>query len=134
MKKTKILYWVFTVLFCALMLFSAIPNIMSTPESIDFVSGKLGFPAYFIPFIGVAKFLGVVGILVPGFPRIKEWAYAGLTYDLLGATYSVYAVSTSLSEGIPMLFMLLLPAGSYFFYHRKLKERKTEEVRNFATA
>lgn len=134
MKKTKILYWVFTGLFSALMLSSAIPNIISTPESIAFVSGKLGFPQYFIPFIGVAKLLGVIGILVPGYPRIKEWAYAGLTYDLLAATYSVFSVGGSIIEGLPMLFFLLLPAGSYFFYHKKLKESKAEISRDFATA
>jgi DoxX-like family len=41
-------------------------------------------PAYLIPFLSIAKLLGVIAILVPGYPRIKEWAYAGLLYDLMG--------------------------------------------------
>jgi len=119
MKKTNILYWVFTVLFGGFMLFTAIPNIMVTPESEALISGQLGYPKYTIVFFGVAKLLGVIAILVPGFPRLKEWAYAGLFFDLIGATYSAIAV-----EGLqlPMLFMLLpfgVGALSYVYYHKK---------------
>ena len=78
MKKTKIIYWIFTGLLAAGMLLGSIPDIMSTPEAVAIVTTHLGYPAYFIPFIGVAKLLGAVAILIPGFPRIKEWAYAGL--------------------------------------------------------
>lgn len=60
------------------MLFSAIPDIMMVPEAMQMVHDQLGYPTYFVPFIGVAKVLGAIAILVPGFPRIKEWAYAGL--------------------------------------------------------
>src|SRR4051812_4888129 len=91
MKKIKILYWTFTVLFAAAMIFSAIPDVQNTPEVIAFMTTKLGYPMYFAPFIGVAKLLGSIAILVPGFARVKEWAYAGLLFDLVGATYSLYA-------------------------------------------
>ena len=88
MNKTSIYYWVSTVLIGGFMLFSAIPDIVSVPEAIDFVSVQLGYPEYFVPFIGVLKALGVLALFIPGFPRITEWAYAGLFFDLLGATYS----------------------------------------------
>jgi hypothetical protein len=117
MKKTKILYWVFTGLFGAFMLFSAITNIMVTEESVTLFTG-LGYPKYLISFLGVAKFLGVVGIVVPGFPRLKEWAYAGLFFDLLGATYSAICVG---GLQLPMLFMVLpfgFEALSYIYYHK----------------
>jgi hypothetical protein len=52
---------------------------------------KVGVPLYLIPFIGIAKVLGVIAILIPGFPKLKEWAYAGLFFDLIGATYSICA-------------------------------------------
>ena len=84
MKKTKILYWIITGLFSAFMLFSAIPDILVTPDAITFMNG-LGYPTYIIPFLGVAKLLGVIAILIPGFPGIKEWAYAGLFFDLIAA-------------------------------------------------
>lgn len=121
MKGTKIIYWIFTGLFAAFMLFSAIPELMSTQESIDFMT-HLGYPGYLNPFLGVAKILGVIAILIPGFPRIKEWAYAGFTFDLIGAMYSVISVG---DPGYGWMFMFLplgLLIGSYVFYHKKLKE------------
>ena len=71
MKKTNTLYWIFTGLFCALMLFSAIPDIIMVPEAVEMITNKLGYPLYFLPFIGVMKALGAVALLIPGFPRIK---------------------------------------------------------------
>jgi hypothetical protein len=119
MKKTTILYWVFTGLFSAFMLFTAIPDILMSPDAVTFII-SLGYPKYLIPFLGVAKVLGSIVILIPGFPRLKEWAYAGLFIDLVGATYSNICVS-----GVdPGLLFMVLPFGlgtlSYIFYHRKL--------------
>src|SRR3954470_14106256 len=101
MKKTKIIYWIITGLFAGFMIFTAIPDILVVPDAVDFMV-KLGYPVYFIPFIGVAKVLGGIAILIPGFPRIKEWAYAGLMFDLIGAAYSVSA-SMGAANGLPML-------------------------------
>ncbi|HTF05512.1 MAG TPA: DoxX family protein [Bacteroidia bacterium] len=123
MKRTKILYWVFTGLFSALMLFSAIPDIILSPETVAFMT-MLGYPDYFTIFIGVAKVLGVIAILVPGFPRIKEWAYAGLVFDLVGATYSLAAIGTPIYQLWFMFIALGLAAASYIFYHKKLKLAK----------
>lgn len=120
MKKTKILYWVFTGLFGALMLSSAIPDIISDPVAIEGMHKGLGYPLYFIPFIGVLKATGVLAILVPGYPRIKEWAYAGLVFDLVGATYSIIAAGAA-ANAIPMVLPVSLAALSYIFYHKKLR-------------
>ena len=65
MKKTKVLYWIITGLFSAFMLFASVPDILSTPDAVKFMN-HLGYPNYFIPFIGVAKLLGVTAILIPG--------------------------------------------------------------------
>lgn len=119
MKKTNIFYWVFTGLFAFLMLGSSIPDIMSSPVAVQGMHHELGYPAYFIPFIGVAKLLGVIAILVPGFPRIKEWAYAGLSFDLIGATYSIIAVGKP--DWTFMFLPLAFAAGSYFFYQKRRK-------------
>ncbi len=119
MKKTKIAYWIFTGLFAFAMLGSAIPDIMVVPMAVQGFR-ELGYPTYLIPFLGVAKLLGVIAILVPGYPRIKEWAYAGLVFDLLGATYSVYSIGKAVSDWAPMLVILLVGAGSYVYYHKKL--------------
>ncbi len=118
MKKTKIAYWVFTILIAAFMLFSAIPNMMSTAPSIEMVKNHLGYPAYFVPFIGVAKLLGVIALVVPGFPRLKEWAYAGLTFDLVGAMYSSIASGDPVGAALFLLLPIAVLFCSYFFYHK----------------
>jgi hypothetical protein len=71
MKKIYVLYWTFTGLFGAFMLFSAIPDILVVPDALAFVTAKLGYPQYIIPFLGVAKLLSVVAILIPVFPRYR---------------------------------------------------------------
>ncbi|HEY0651861.1 MAG TPA: DoxX family protein [Chryseosolibacter sp.] len=123
MKKTNVLYWVFTGIFGAFMLFTAIPDIIVVPEAVEMVSGQLGYPKYLIPFLGVAKALGVIAIVIPGFPRIKEWAYAGLFFDLVGATYSAIAVGgfePAMLGMIPIFAFLFL---SYAYYHRRRNEK-----------
>jgi len=125
MKRTKILYWVFTGLLSAFMLFSAIPDIIVIKDAIDLVSGHLGYPKYIIPFLGVAKLLAAIAIIIPGFPRIKEWAYAGLVYDLAGATYSSIAMGDPFMGPQGGWIFMILPftvlALSYTFYHKKQK-------------
>lgn len=130
MKKTKTIYWIFTGLFAAFMTMSAIPDALNTQQAIDYVSTHLGYPAYFIPFIGIAKLLGAVAILIPGFPRIKEWAYAGLTFDLTGAMYSSISVGDPFSAWVFILLPLALVAGSYIFYHKLQKIAKPKTVQN----
>ena len=121
MKNANIVYWIVTGLFAAFMIFTAIPDIMLTADAKTFINA-LGYPDYFIIFIGVAKTLGGIAIVVPAnFPRIKEWAYAGLFYDLVAATISQLAV-----YGFqPGIFFMILPTGfciaSYFLHHKRLK-------------
>ena len=121
MKKINIAYWIVTILFAGFMLFSAIPDAMLNDDAIKFMNGVLHYPDYFTRFIGIAKILGVIGILVPGFPRLKEWAYAGLAFDLIGAVYSITVVA---GVGGGTFFMLLVIAfcfASYILYHKKQK-------------
>lgn len=119
MKKTNLFYWIFTILFVGFMAFTAIPNVMMEPESVDFIT-KLGYPKYFIPFIGVAKLIGCIALLIPGFPRVKEWAYAGMGFDLVAAWYSIIAMYGFDPSQAFMLVPIVLMALSYFFYHKKL--------------
>lgn len=123
MKKTKIYFWIITGLFSAFMLFSAIPDVLMLPEAITFIN-HLGYPNYFVPFIGVAKVLGIIAILIPGFPRIKEWAYAGLFYDLTGATYSNIATDGFHPSILVMLFPISFLFISYYLHHKKMQATK----------
>jgi uncharacterized membrane protein YphA (DoxX/SURF4 family) len=121
-KKDKIIYWVSTGLFAAFMLFTAIPDVINSPQAVEFMT-KLGYPLYFTPFIGVAKVLGAIAILIPGFPRIKEWAYAGLCYDLIGAAYSIAAMG---EMGGPVFILVVMIPGavSYIWFHKMLKQQQ----------
>lgn len=117
MKKTKTIYWVITGLMAAFMLMASIPDVLRIPEAVVMFT-HLGYPTYLLPFIGVAKILGVLTILFPGFPRLKEWAYAGLVFDLVGALYSHIVVGDPASAWTFALIGLLLVLGSYFLYHK----------------
>lgn len=68
----------------------------------------LGYPRYLLPFLGVAKSLGVIALLVPGFPRLKEWAYAGFTFDLLGAAWSHFSTNQMGALVMPLASLVLL--------------------------
>jgi hypothetical protein len=120
MKTTNILYWVFTGLLAAFMFFSGVQNALITPESITLLTDQLGYPRYIIAFLGVAKMLGAIAILIPGFPRIKEWAYAGIFFDLLGATYSLISSQGFDPSMLGMALPFVLFALSYIFYHKKM--------------
>jgi hypothetical protein len=76
----------------ALMLASAVPDVLQVPEAVA-VFTHLGYPPYLLLFLATAKTLGVAAVLTPGAPRLKEWAFAGLTFDLLGALYSHLSVN-----------------------------------------
>jgi hypothetical protein len=86
-KTINILYWVFTLIFAGLMIFSSVGGIGPAEQAIELLHKGLGYPVYFIQFISWAKILGVIAILIPGLKKIKEWAYAGLFFDLIGAVY-----------------------------------------------
>ena len=115
----NILYWVCTILFAALMLFSAAGGIQPTADTIKIMHDGLGYPVYFIQFISVAKIIGAIAILIPGFNRIKEWAYAGLFFDLSGAIYSGIAVSGFDPLMLTLLIWVIPGVLSYYFWHRK---------------
>jgi uncharacterized membrane protein len=118
MKKTKTLYWIFTGLFAVFMIFSGITNVMVIPDAVTIITTHLGYPQYLIPFLGLAKILGGIALLVPGFPRLKEWAYAGLFFDILGAAYSGICVDGFQPQMLSMLIFFGLEALSYIYYHK----------------
>lgn len=120
-KTVNILYWVFTILFAVLMLFSAAGGIKPTDDAIKLMHDFLGYPVYFIQFISIAKLLGSVALFIPGLNRVKEWAYAGLFFDLAGAVYSGVAAAGKFD---PLMLTLLLWFGtgilSYYFWHKRM--------------
>ena len=105
-------YWVFTGLFAAAMLAGGLGN-LTRAESMAAEIVGLGYPAYLMTILGVAKLSGALTILAPGLPRLKEWAYAGFTFDLLGAAASHAIVGDPIFATVKPLVVLGLAGASY---------------------
>ena len=104
------------------MLFSSWSSILVNEDAVKLIHGMLGYPVYFIPFTGWAKLIGVIAILIPGLYRIKEWAYAGLFFDLVAAVYSGIAVAKSFDPMMLTLLAWFVPGIlSYVYWHKKMK-------------
>jgi uncharacterized membrane protein YphA (DoxX/SURF4 family) len=89
-KAKSIAYWSTTVL-TAFSMSGGVAQLARVPGVVDgFV--RLGYPLYFVTILGFWKVAGAIAILVPRFPRLKEWAYAGIFFDLTGAAWSTAAV------------------------------------------
>lgn len=120
-KTITILYWIFTILFAGLMIFTAIGGIGPNEETMKIFVNGLGYPVYFIQFISWAKIIGAIAVLVPGFKIIKEWAYAGLFFDLTGAVYSGIAASGKFDPLMLTLLIWIVPGIlSYLFWKKKI--------------
>jgi hypothetical protein len=123
MKKFKILYWIVTIIFAGFMIWSAVPNVQVDKGSVDLITNFMGFPKYMIPFLGIAKIIGSIVILIPGLNRLKEWAYAGLFFDLAGATYGIIYLMGLKPDILFMVLAIVFLFLSYFLWH-KVKGQK----------
>jgi type II secretory pathway component PulF len=120
MKRLNIYFWICTGLLVPAVGIGSALGVVPSEESTKVIT-TLGYPAYLLPYISVAKLVALVVIFIPKFPRLKEWAYAGLVIDITGAMYSILATSHSVSNLIFPLLALLLVFGSYYFYHRRIQ-------------
>jgi len=112
MSRNPTAYWITTGLFCAAFSMGGLGHLFRAEQMVQGVQ-HLGYPVYVTSILGVAKLLGVVALLAPGRPLLKEWAYAGFTFNLLGATASHVFMADPLGETLPPVFLLLLGAASY---------------------
>ena len=121
MKYSNRLYWTMTVPMAAFMLMASIPDLLQSPQAVTIFT-HLGYPPYLLPFLGTAKVLGVIAVLVPRLVRLKEWAYAGLVFDLAGALYSHLSVGDSPSAWVFPIIGLVLVGGSYGLHRQRLAD------------
>jgi uncharacterized membrane protein YphA (DoxX/SURF4 family) len=105
-------YWATTGIFCAALGFGGFSSLSGAEEFHQEITG-LGYPEYMLTILGVAKLTGVAALLAPGLPRLKEWAYAGFTFDLLGATASHAFAGDPIDATLKPLIVLGLAAVSY---------------------
>ena len=115
-KAGTIVYWMVTALFCLQMSFTAFAELRLPQVAEAFT--HLGFPAYFRVELSWAKLLGVVLLLAPVPPRLKEWAYAGFAIDLGSALVAHFAVGDGPAAWGWAAATGLLWALSYFFWRR----------------
>jgi uncharacterized membrane protein YphA (DoxX/SURF4 family) len=101
----KTLYWISTVVLAALLLMGGVMDVLGAPPVVQTIT-SLGYPDYLASILGVWKLLGAAAIAAPGFPRLKEWAYADVLFDLSGAALS-HAISGDPASrfGVPMLLL-----------------------------
>jgi uncharacterized membrane protein YphA (DoxX/SURF4 family) len=124
-KKIKITYGVILTLLTIGLLMSAVPSVLKLPYAVEHFTKNLGYPEYLLVFTGIAKILGLIALFIPGYPRIKEWVFAGLTYDLLGAIYSSLSAGYSLAESLPIVIDLVLLASLYILYQKKTIQQRS---------
>lgn len=125
-KRNKMTYWVLTILVLAPTAGSGIPELFTMgPESTIQAMHTLGYPIYLMKILGLAKILGALAILTGYFPKLKEWAYAGYSILLLGATASHTLAGDLPHAPIPLVFFVLL-MGSYYFSNKILNKETIE--------
>ncbi|WP_426474108.1 DoxX family protein [Chryseobacterium balustinum] len=113
-KRNKIIYWVVTVFLSIGMLAGGIQQMLQIGGYNEIIT-KLHYPLYVLSILGVWKILGVIAILIPKFPLLKEWAYAGFFFAMSGAAISHFAVGQSLTEALPALVLLAVIVLSWYF-------------------
>jgi hypothetical protein len=109
--------WAVTGLFAAIMALSGAAFVAGPPSVVASLR-HLGYPDYFRSLLGVAKLLGVAAILAPPLAALREWAYAGFAFLMLGAAASHIASGEPAPKVVPPLFVLGLLMTSYFLRRR----------------
>lgn len=112
-KRNKIIYWIATLWLALGMASTGIVQIIKMKEEVQKMTA-LGYPKYFLTIIGVWKLLGVIAILIPRYPLIKEWAYAGFFFVATGAVFTHIAVNDKASEYFGPALLLVLTIVSWY--------------------
>jgi len=116
-KRNKIIYWIFTIWLALGMVSTGLVQLFKGKTGaggLDTVV-NLGYPVYFLTLLGIWKILGAVTVLIPKFPLLKEWAYAGFFFAMTGAIFSHIAAGNAVKEIFPALLLLVLTLISWYF-------------------
>jgi uncharacterized membrane protein YphA (DoxX/SURF4 family) len=110
--KNRYAYWISTGLLAAAFTLGGLTDLAHTAQMKEGFA-HLGYPVYLLTLLGLWKVLGATALLVPRFPRLKEWAYAGITFDLTGAAWSHAAAGDDLGKIVTPLVLLAIAAVSW---------------------
>jgi uncharacterized membrane protein YphA (DoxX/SURF4 family) len=116
-KRDKIIYWIVTTWLALGMLSTGLVQLFKAKEGqggVDMIT-HLGYPVYLLTLLATWKILGVIVLLIPKFPLLKEWAYAGFFFVMSGAIFSHMAVSDPVNELFPSILLLVLTIVSWYF-------------------
>lgn len=114
-KRNKIIYWIATVWLSLGMTVSGVMQIIQPKEEVEIISNHLGYPLYLLTIIGVWKLLGVIAVLLPKLPLVKEWAYAGFFFVMSGALISHISLKDPFSEAFGPCLLIVLTLTSWYF-------------------
>jgi len=114
-KRNKIIYWIATIWLSLGMVSTGIVQLIHNEAEVEHTSKGLGYPVYFLTILGVWKLLGVVAILVPKFPIVKEWVYAGFFFSMTGAIFSHIASGSAGMEYFGPSLLIALTILSWYF-------------------
>ena len=113
-RTAKIIYWIVTIWLALGMTSTGIVQLIKMDEeAANFAN--LGYPVYLLTILGVWKILGVIAVLIPEFPLVKEWAYAGFFFVMSGAIISHMVVGDPASQMFGPLLLLILTIVSWYF-------------------
>jgi hypothetical protein len=120
-KRNNIIYWIATIWLSLGMVSTGIVQLLKMDKEVDMMK-HLGYPIYFLTIIGIWKLLGVVTVLIPKFPLLKEWAYVGFFFAMSGAVFSHLAMGDDAKEFFGPILLLILTVVSWYFRpgHRKI--------------
>lgn len=120
-----IVYWVVTIFLSFGMLAGGIQQLFQIGGYNEIVT-ELGYPLYLLSILGAWKILGVIAVLIPKLPLLKEWAYAGFFFAMSGAFISHLAVGQSFTDALPSLILMIVTVLSWYYrpLNRKLTTQK----------
>jgi hypothetical protein len=99
------IYWVTTAVLALELVVGGVWDVLRVPQ-VHVIIDRLGYPTYFLVILGIWKLLGAVAVIVPRFPRLKEWAYAGVVFDLTGALASNLA--SGVTDTVTLAYLVLM--------------------------
>ncbi|MFM9905175.1 MAG: DoxX family protein [Pyrinomonadaceae bacterium] len=126
-KANKIIYWVATLWLALGMTSTGIVQLMKLKDDVDRMA-HLGYPTYLLTMLGIWKLMGVVAVLVPRYPLLKEWAYAGFFFAMSGAAISHMIIGDPIGEIFPSVLLLILTVVSWYFRPESRKIRRDAEA------
>ena len=103
----KVIYWLTTGLVAAMSAFAAYAYLTKSPQAVQGFA-HVGYPQQLRVLLGIAKLLGAIALVVPGLPKLKEWAYAGFTFAWFAACVAHYLAKDGAEAFLPLVLLVLL--------------------------